>query len=68
MYKKTKGYAQGGKMKSKGMKNGGVTSKGYKIGGKVAGGQMSTKGFRMGGVIAMNTKGNKKGGKKGGKP
>ena len=34
MFKKTKGYAQGGKMKTKGMK---------------AGGKMKTKGYRMGG-------------------
>jgi len=46
MFKKTKGYAQGGKMKTKGMKAGGMTTKGYKMGGKIA---MTTKGMKKGG-------------------
>ena len=56
MYKKTKGYSSGGKMKSKGMAMGGMMkSKGMKKGG-----MMKSKGYKKGGM--MKSKGMKLGG------
>ena len=70
MYKRTKGYAAGGQVKSKGMRKGGV----YKSKGMRKGGVYKSKGMRKGGVAKskgmnkggpMKSKGYKRGGKVG---
>jgi len=52
MYKKTKGYSSGGKVKSKGMKKGGVAS--MKSKGMRNGGPMKSKGYAKGGKVGKS--------------